>query len=126
MTYGLDLSCTADLHPTMNVVTGDDLMREVCFRRLYTPRGSLLSSPQEVTIDVREYLSAEADEDRAVDLLRGACIAALSSDPRILSVDVVVEIVDREATIAIAAIGSEGPFALTISASAATVAVLDS
>ncbi len=75
MTYGVDFSCTDDMHPTMPTTSGDQLMREVAFRRLYTPTGSLLSAPQEFTIDVREYLSSESDSDRSQDLLRAACSA---------------------------------------------------
>lgn len=126
--YGRDLYCTTDLDASLTEVSGAQMMAQVCLRRLYTPRGSLLSSPSENTIDVRGYLSETVDLTRQ-DLvgIKAACTAALLADPRIESVTVTprFDSVTRVLTLGIDANGALGPFSLTLAVTSLTVELLN-
>lgn len=49
--YGTDLSCAEDLPPTMDEVSGDQVLAEAIVRRLTTPRGAL---PDVAGTDLRD------------------------------------------------------------------------
>lgn len=123
--YGRDLSCTTALDTAMREVSGDELMRQVILRRLITPKGSLLSDPNAITLDVRRYMSKDVDE-RELMAMRGAIHAAILDDERILSVKVSMgyDAGQRTATIGVKAIGARGPFSLTLAVSDVSVTVL--
>ncbi len=126
--YGYDMSGGVDLTPTLLDVEGDDLMRQVCLRRLYTPNKSLLSSPDEETCDLREFISTEQDLAASqLTTIRGAINAALMADSRIFSVTIELEWEPFAGllTVALAGTGATGPFKLVLQASAATVTVLE-
>lgn len=123
--YGSDLSCTTDLDGLCRVVTGNELMAEVCVRRLYCPAGGLLSDPTDNTLDARDFLSADIGPG---DLTRiqGLCAQALMGDPRILSAQVTAKFdnASRTLTLTINVVGALGPFTLTLSVTALTVELL--
>lgn len=125
--YGRDLYCAADMDPNMREVTGAELMALVCFRRIYTPRGSLISAPGENTIDLREYLSSEVDLSQTEIVgIKAAAMSAILADPRVLRVTITptFDTAARSLTLKIDGEGASGPFALVVRASALTVELL--
>lgn len=127
--YGRDISGATDVSPTLQESTGDQLMREVICRRLGTPAYSLLSAPDELTCDLREFLSTEQPlEAAALNTIRGTASAALLADPRILSVKIVIEWFpdSNYMTMAITGVGANGPFKLTLGLTRDNITVLTS
>lgn len=121
--YGTDLSCTSDLTPTMRTVSGAGLMREVCYRRLTTAPGSLLSAPNAETIDVRDFVGATISSGSTSYF--GAQISrALESDQRVLSASVISEISGEEITSQVKVMLADGEFKLVLGISAVSVEIL--
>ncbi len=125
--FGSDMSGDTDLSPTLQDVSGLDLMRQVVCRRLYTPNASLLSAPDEVTCDLREFIgSTQPRDSRLLNGIRATATAALLADPRINSVVIVIDW-EPDAnfmSVAVSGVGSEGPFELTLAVTAVTIKVL--
>jgi hypothetical protein len=123
--YGQDLSCYIDINPTLMLVSGTELMRQVAFRRLYCRQGSLLSDPTAETLDVRDFMGM-AVESGGLSKIQGLCQAALLADERIDSAIVQATFTNatRKLTLQIACTGSNGPFNLTLSVDALTVELL--
>ena len=123
--YGTDLSCKADLDPLLRDVTGNELMAEVCLRRLYCRKGLLLSDPNDNTLDARDFIGTGISSS---DLTRiqGLCVGALLGDERIHSAAVVAtfETRTKTLTLVITAVGANGPFSLTLAVTALTVDLL--
>lgn len=127
--YGRDISGSVDLSPTLQESTGDQLMREVCVRRLYTPNCSLLSSPDETTCDLREFLSTEQPlAANALTTIRGTAMSALLADPRIMNgtkVSFPIWLPEQGyLEIAIDGLGAAGPFKLTLAVTRDNISVL--
>ena len=124
--YGRDISCSLSLDPTMREVTGDELMKQVILRRLITTRGGLLSAPFAVTVDLREYMSADFESaDRLKHLVEAASSAAILDDPRVLSVKVRAELTGpRSMLVSVSGTGARGPFALTLAVNQLTIELL--
>ena len=120
--YGTDLSCTTDLDPLGRLVSGNEIMVQVCVRRLYCGPGKLFSDPTDNSIDVRDFLS---DDIGPTDLTRiqGLCAQALLGDQRILTAQVVAQYDTKlkTLTLAISCVGANGPFSLTLAVTALTV-----
>ena len=115
--FGRDISGTTDVSPTFQESTGEQLMREVICRRLGTPAYSLLSAPDELTCDLRDFLSTEQPlQAVGLNVIRGTATAALLADPRILSVTIEIEWLPESnyMTLAITGFGATGPFKLTL------------
>ena len=126
--FGTDFAGGSAIDPRMRTATGEELMRDICVRRLSTPRGSLLSNPEAVTLDVRRYLSADYDS-QAASLLKANCTSALVDDRRIYSATVTLSPLDpatRTLRMDIHGVGSEGPFSLTVAVSELTVEAIES
>lgn len=121
--YGTDLSCTTDLDPLGRLVSGDELMVQVCVRRLYCASGALLSDPTDNSIDVRDLISADIGPNDIVRI-QGLCSQALLGDPRILSANVIATFSAGTLTLRITAYGANGPFSLTLAVTALTVTLL--
>lgn len=123
--YGTDLSCTTDLDPLGRLVSGNELMVQVCCRRLYCAAGQLFSDPTDASIDVRDLIS---DDIGPNDLTRiqGLCSQALLGDQRILSASVVAQYDTKLKTLTlnISCVGANGPFSLTLAVTALTVQLL--
>lgn len=123
--YGTDLSCKADLDPLLRDVTGDELMAEVCLRRLSCRKGLLLSDPNDNTLDARDFIGAGISPS-SLGLIQAQCATALLGDERILSAVVVATFDTRTKTLTlgITATGANGPFSLTLVVTALTVDLL--
>jgi len=119
--YGNDISCTFDIDPMMRVVTGVEMMAQVCVRRLICRKGSLLSDPL-YGIDVRDFLGSRTDS-ASIARIQSLCVGELRCDECIFSAKVTATFVNNSKTLnlKIEAVGSPGPFALTISASSGSV-----
>ena len=126
--YGRDVSCTTDLDPLLSDVTGNDLMVQMCVRRLFCRQGSCLSAPNAITLDVRDFLNGSLDlsQQSATQNISVQCQNALLGDERILSctVDVTYTFATKLLTIQIQANGANGPFSLTLAVNQVTVQLI--
>jgi len=126
--YGRDISCTTDLDPLLNDVTGNDLMVQVCVRRLFCRQGSCLSAPNAITLDVRDFLNGSLDlsQQSATQNISVQCQNALLGDERILSctVDATYTFATKLLTLQIQANGANGPFSLTLAVNQVTVQLI--
>lgn len=125
--YGSDLSCTTDLDPLLRLVSGAEMMAQVCLHRLYCRKGSLIGSPNENTIDARDFIAQSINGVRDLQRIKGVCTNVLTADERIFSADVQASF-DQKAqllTLRITGTGALGPFNLTLAVSALTVELLD-
>ena len=114
--FGSDLSCRDDLTQNMVEVPGDSIqaVAEANYRRITTPRGSLLDDP-DYGIDVREFLHQPATTQRQSEI--AAIIRAeLLKDDRNDEISVSLQSTNagRDWTIYIDGQTAEGPFSLTI------------
>ncbi len=123
--YGVDFSCDTDLNPLLLLVRGNELMSQVCLRRLFARPGSLLSNPVDNTLDARDFLSTGITPS---DLPRigGQCASALMGDQRITTASVVASFnaSTNLLSLAISGFGALGPFNLTLAVSAVTIEIL--
>lgn len=125
--FGTDVSGATDLTPTLLNISGLPMMQQVICRRLYTPPGSLLSSPSAITIDLRDYLSTTVNRDGSGNgFIRTSIVQALMDDPRIFSVtvDLSFEPDTGAMLVGLAGLCAAGPFALTLAVTSLTVELL--
>ena len=125
--YGRDISCTTDLDATFRLVSGVEMMGQVCLRRLYCRKGRLLSDPNDQTLDARDYLSQGiAATQGGISRIKGQCQTALVADPRIFTaiVSPVFDSLERRLDLNIVGTGAFGPFALTLRVTELTVELL--
>ncbi len=124
--YGQDLSCTVDLSPTLNVVSGSELMGQVCLRRLYCRQGDLLSDPNALTLDARDFISQGISGENDLAVIRAKCTAALLDDERIFSATVgaTYSYSTRTLELSVEGTGASGPFSLVLAVSSLTVELL--
>jgi phage baseplate assembly protein W len=121
--YGLDISCITDIDPSLRLVSGNELMREVIVRRLTCRKGSLLSDPL-YGIDIRDFLNSRIDS-KALTRIQSLVTGELQNDERILSVTSVASFntTSKALTIQMQGKGASGPFNLTITAGAGALSV---
>lgn len=126
--YGRDISCGIDLDPLLTDATGNDLMIQVCQRRLFCRQGSCLSAPSETTLDVRDFLNGDLDlsKQSATQQVSVLCQNALLGDERILTAEVTPKYYSQTKTLRldIQCTGANGPFSLTLLVSQVTVQLL--
>ncbi len=126
--YGRDISATTDLDPLLNDATGEELMLQMCVRRLYCRQGSCLSAPNAITLDVRDFLNGSLDltKQSATQNIAVQCQNALLGDERILSctVDATYAFSTKTLTLQIQAVGANGPFSLTLAVNQVTVQLI--
>lgn len=125
--YGKDISCTTDLDATFRLVSGEEMMGQVCLRRLYCRKGRLLSDPNDKTIDARDFVSqGVAASQGGLARIKGQCQEALVADPRIFSAVVTptFDSLERSLALNIVGTGAFGPFALTLRVTELTVELL--
>ena len=112
-----------DLTPDMQVATGVQVLAQSLVRRQTTPRGSVLTSPNDC-IDVRMYLSKGLSQSQVAALaqtIRGE----LLRDQRVLAASVSIALtVDGTMTITETILASAGPFTLTLTLTASTINVI--
>jgi phage baseplate assembly protein W len=124
-TYGHDLSCTNDLDPNMIEVDGLTTLTQAIFRRLITPRGTLLDDPN-YGYDVTQFVN---DDLSPADISRiGTQIdQELLKDQRVYASSTTVTYVASASMLTIATVvtPSTGPtFTLVLAASQVTVQLL--
>lgn len=123
--YGVDFSCTTDLDPLLILVSGDELMGQVCVRRLFARPGSDISNPVDNTLDARDFVAAGITPSD-LPSIGGRCASALNGDQRISGATVAATFNPNThlMSLAISAFGANGPFNLTLSVSAVTIEIL--
>lgn len=121
--YGTDISCTFDLDPMMRVVSGTEMMAQVCVRRLICRKGSLLSDPL-YGIDVRDFLGSRIDAT-FLARVQSLVVGELTRDERIFSAKTVATYTTSTGTLSlkIEAFGATGPFSLVLAVSTGLVTV---
>lgn len=124
--YGSDLSCTTDLNPTFRLVSGQEMMGQVILRRLYCRRGGLLSAPNAITLDARDFLSTGFVRDTGLRRIAAQCEAAILGDPRVFSVTVTATFTAETRTLLLSCrgVGATGPFFQTLRVSELTIDIL--
>lgn len=125
--YGKDLNLIGlDMAPDGGTVSGADLLRQVAFIRLSTPRGSCPECPDD-GLSLSDYVSRAMDAGEAAQL--GAVLATeLLKDERFVAARAVVDashvLTAGELSVELELDGGDGPFRLTLGATAAGVAIL--
>jgi phage baseplate assembly protein W len=121
--YGLDVSCTTDIDPSLRLVSGSELMREVIVRRLTCRKGSLLSDPL-YGIDVRDFLNSKIDTN-ALTRIQSLVTGELLNDERVQSVTTLASYTttSKTLTLRVQGTGALGPFNLTITAGTGALTV---
>lgn len=124
--FGRDTSCTTSMR-TGRFASGVRLVGEAAFRRLTTPRGTLLGGPDEQNygFDISSKVGTTTTRG-AVAALPGQIRAELLKDERITDVEVSVTATKGaagadELAVVITASTHEGPFTLKLSVSELTV-----
>ena len=121
--YGSDLSCLADLIPSMAETSGQRMLAEAYVRRLSTPRGQLYRYPN-YGYDLRGLIKRESlipgDVERDIE-------AELLKDERTKSVaaDVTFAKASEELSIDIVVDSDEGPFELVLGIDSVSVQILE-
>jgi hypothetical protein len=113
-----------DLTPDMQMATGRDVLAQSIIRRQTTPRGSVLVSPNDC-IDIRSMLSQGmtlAQLQSLSDTIR----VELLKDQRVNAAQVQINFnpLTNVTTITESIFSSTGPFTLTLTLSANTIAVV--
>ncbi len=120
--YGNDTECTKDLTFSRTEVTGETMMAQAMLRRLTTPRGTLIESP-DYGYDLRQFMKASTPP---ASVINSNVENEVLKDERVA--DVTVQTTFNEATgvleISVVGFGAEGPFDLTIGISDVTVELL--
>lgn len=124
--YGKDISCTTSLR-TGRWSSGVRLVAESAFRRLTTPRGTLVGGPEELNFgfDVTEMIGTSSTK-LVLAALPGQIRAELLKDERISEVIATVTASKTAAgadalDIEVNALTGEGPFTLQLLATELTV-----
>ncbi len=119
---GTDVSCVFDATPNMAMVSGRRCLAEAVARRLITPRGRLIGSPN-YGFDLTQYLN---DDLTAGDLIRIAAGATseVKNDERVLAATVSIALAFGVMTVKVLLEDATGPFTLVLSISDVTVEIL--
>lgn len=127
--FGTDVSCVNSLR-TGRLVSGPRLVAEACFRRLNTPRGTLIGGEDEQNygLDLADLIGSVATPS-AEAALPGRIQAELLKDERVASVVVnVTSTMDSAGAVTwsidVEGDTAEGPFSLQIGVSEVTVDLL--
>jgi hypothetical protein len=109
----------------LRLVSGPEMMAQVCLRRLYCRQGRLLSNPNDNTLDARDFV-ADGVTQKDLPRIGGQCQGALLGDPRIAKASVLASFspLTKTLTLNITGTGSLGPFALVLSVTSVTVQIL--
>ncbi len=100
-------------------------MDQQMLHRLYTPLGTLLSDPNALTMDAREYISKGVSRED-IPIIQSRVQACLLDDERIFvaNVQVTFNSTTQKMQVQIQGTGAFGPFSLTLEVSALTVEIL--
>jgi len=113
--FGSDLDCADDITSTARELADDDplIVAQACYRRLITPRGSLVDDP-EYGFDLRSLLH-RGMTTAVLGAVEGQIKAELVKDDRVASLSVTVQQIDAENfTVDIAGETAEAPFSLVL------------
>lgn len=113
-----------DLTPDMQMTTGRDVIAQSLIRRQTTPRGSVLTSPNDC-IDIRQFLSQGMTLGQ-LQALSSTIRTELLRDQRVNSAQVQINFdpLTNVTTITENILTSQGPFTLTLTLSAGNVAAV--
>ncbi len=126
--FGRDVSCT-DTMRTGRLVSGPRLVAEACYRRLITPRGTLLGGEDEANygLDLGGLLGSSTSAAE-VAALPGRIRNELLKDERVESVEALVTATTTAGStsyvIDVTGTTAEGPFELKLAVADVTLAVL--
>lgn len=126
--YGTDIWGTTDILPTIGGVGPADIMPQVICHRLLCDPATLLSAPDEQTVNLTSFLSAGIPrDDRGLKAIKSQIAGALLADPRILAVNIDLTYDDNSEvlTVKVNGTGSQGPFRLTLAVDSISVSVLN-
>lgn len=123
--YGKDLSCVADLDPSMVEVGGNTVLAQACARRLLTPRGTLIDDP-DYGYDLEQWIGADIGPADVAGI-QVAIQQELLKDERV-NACVAVVTYSQATSVLVASVqvgGAAGQFAfvLTVSELSATIVV---
>lgn len=123
--FGTDFGGLDDLDPLFSVVTGPAAVRLAVGRRFLIPEESLEWAPDEETIDLREWLGEGLTAAELDGVLRSQVAAVAEADERVDASRVSLTLRDDGALfVSIECATAEGPFTLTLLATAAKVVIL--
>jgi hypothetical protein len=115
---------TLDLTPDMRKASGRDVLSQSLIRRQTTPRGSVLTSPNDC-IDIRQLISAGMSQAQ-LQALASSIRVELLKDQRVnaCQVSISVNTATGATTIMESIQSSLGPFTLTLALTGASIAVI--
>ena len=130
--YGKDIAMivgggTIDIDSTFRLVSGTELMGQLCCKRLYCRKGQLLSDPNDNTLDARDFVNQGiAATEGGLARIKGQCQNAILGDARVFTciVTPTFDAQSRTLLLAVKGTGALGPFALTIAVTSLTVDLL--
>lgn len=113
-----------DFTPDFQMATGIDVLAQSLVRRQTTPRGSVITSPNDC-IDIRSFLSKAISSQQTAALAQ-ALRAELLRDQRVLgcAVTITFDTTTGVMTIVETIQSAAGPFTLTVSLTATTIGVI--
>ncbi len=113
-----------DLTPDFQVATGIQVLAQSLIRRQTTPRGSVITSPNDC-IDVRQFLSKGVSSQQTAALAQ-SIRAELLRDQRVLacSVNITLNTATGAMVIAETVQSSVGPFTLTLTLTAGSISAI--
>jgi phage baseplate assembly protein W len=126
--FGLGWSCTDDL-AVGTMVSGNRIVAEACYRRLITPRGTLIDDPNYGTdltslIDSELAVATQSQQTSTLARMFAMVDQEMRKDERVLSSATTGAFVSSVLTVAIAIRTATGPFQLVIAVSGVTVTLL--
>lgn len=105
------------------LVSGPEMMAQVCLRRLFCRKGSLFSDPL-YGIDLRDFLNTKILTAADVARISSLAKSELLQDERIAQVSVTGAFAAGTLTLTIVGTGGSGPFSLVLAVDAVTVQIL--
>ena len=130
--YGSDLTTFAKgitsgaggLDPAFRIITGPRVVIEAVVRRWITPRGSLVTDRNALTIDIRQILGQGLTQSQ-VNMLGPMLAKVAVGDERVLDAQVLptYDFPSKTLTISATIVLADGPFSFVVSASAQAVLI---
>ncbi len=123
--FGTDISTYPDLDPSFALISGQRAVAECVARMLQTPRGSLTYAPER-GYDVRALLGESITDSRLAQIKRGIEQEAMR-DERVgsASASLTYTFASQALTVSLALDTADGPFALVLGVTSASLTILD-
>jgi len=121
--YGTAFSCVGDLTQTLSRVSGNVCVAEAVARRLITPPGALLGSP-DYGYDLRQWIGSS--HPRPLGSIEAAIAEEARKDERVLDATASVAFYDETGTLAatFALVGAAGPFTMVLTVGQVTSTII--